>query len=332
MRKMLGSLCVVLAMCLAVLVAPVGAQQQPEKPYLFKIGSTGGVGSVEGALGDEIKEAVEFISMGRIKVENHPASQLGSAQEQLNGVMAGDIQGLLEEVTVFEEACPSLKVFGMPYIVTDPLVVRKVINGPLGQKFSEEMIKRAGMRILGIAIKEPRQLTTKKPIKSLADIKGLKIRVMNVPSSVDLWKSLGTNPTPMAFSEVYTSLATGVIEAQENPVDVIADNKLYEVQKFVTETAHIQANSMVVVNNKFFTSLPPELQKALKEGIDIATEFNTRIHMSRGQATREFLRQKGMTVSKIDVKPFVDASVGVHKAYVGKYFSQDLYDQIHKMK
>jgi TRAP-type transport system periplasmic protein len=321
-------------LCLAVLgllAGPVSAQQ-PAKQYIFKLGSTGGVGGVEAALGDEIKQAVEFISMGRVKVEYHPASQLGSAEEMLNGVMTGDIQGLIEEVTVFEEACPSLKVFGMPYIVTDPMIVRKVINGPLGQKFSEEMIKRSGMRILGIAIKEPRQLTTKKPIQSMADLKGLKIRVMNVPSSVDLWKSLGTNPTPMAFSEVYTSLATNVIEAQENPVDVIADNKLYEVQKFVTETAHIQANSMVVVNNKWFTSLPPDVQKAVKEGVDIATEFNTRIHMIRGQATRAFLREKGMTVSKIDVKPFMAASQGVHKGYVGKFFSQELYDQIHNMK
>ena len=316
---------------LGLLAGPVSAQQ-PAKQYIFKLGSTGGVGGVEAALGDEIKQAVEFISMDRVKVEYRPASQLGSAEEMLNGVMTGDIQGLLEEVTVFEEACPSLKVFGMPYIVTDPMIVRKAISGPLGQKFSEEMIKRSGMRILGIAIKEPRQLTTKKPIKSMADLKGLKIRVMNVPSSVDLWKSLGTNPTPMAFSEVYTSLATNVIEAQENPVDVIADNKLYEVQKFVTETAHIQANSMVVVNNKWFTSLPPDLQKAVKEGVDIATEFNTRIHMIRGQATRAFLREKGMTVSKIDVKPFMTASQGVHKAYVGKFFSQELYDQIHNMK
>jgi hypothetical protein len=66
--------------------------------------------------------------------------------------------------------------------------------------------------------------------------------------------------------------------------------------------------------------------------VDIATEFNTRIHMIRGQATRAFLREKGMTVSKIDVKPFMASSQGVHKAYVGKFFSQELYDQIHNMK
>ena len=113
---------------------------------------------------------------------------------------------------------------------------------------------------------------------------------------------------------------------------MVADNKLFEVQKFVTETAHIQANSIVVVNNKWFTSLPPDLQKALTQGVDIATEFNTRIHMLRGQATREFLREKGMTISKIDVRPFMDATKNVHKAYVGKYFSQELYDQIHNMK
>jgi tripartite ATP-independent transporter DctP family solute receptor len=308
------------------------AQQSAENPIVMKLASTGGIGSVEAALGEEIKQAVEFLSLGGIKVEFYPASQLGSAMEQLNGVMAGDVQAMYEEVTIFEEALPSLKVFGMPYVVTDPLVVRKVINGPIGKKFSEDMIERSGMRILGIAIKEPRNLTTEKPIHSLGDIKGLKIRVMNVPSSVDLWTALGANPTPMAFSEVYTSLATGVIAAQENPVDVIADNKLYEVQKYVTETAHIQANSMVVVNNQFFTSLPPDLQKALEDGVRIATDFNTQIHMARGQATRDFLRRKGMTIENIDLAPFVNASTGVYKSYVGKYFSQDLYDSIHNMK
>lgn len=328
-RVIVGCLAVGL---LALVGGPAAAQQAAAKPIVMKLGSTGGVGGVEAALGEEIKQAVEFLSLDRIKVEFHPASQLGSAMEQLNGVMAGDIQAMYEEVTIFEEALPSLKVFGMPYVVTDPLVVRKVIDGPIGKKFSEEMIKRSGMRILGIAIKEPRQLTTKKPIHSIVDLKGLKIRVMNVPSSVDLWKAFGANPTPMAFSEVYTSLATGVIEAQENPVDVIADNKLYEVQKYVTETAHIQANSMVVVNNLFFTSLSPDLQKALQDGVRIATDFNTKIHMLRGQATREFLRQKGMTIEKVELKPFVNAAKDVYKSYAGKYFSQDLYNEIHQMK
>lgn len=321
--------CIALVLMLAV---PAHSQQQSAKQIVLKIGSTASLGSLEGSLGERFKEVLEFISMDRIKVDFHPASRLGSAMEMLNGVMAGDIQAMYEEVTVFEEACPSLKVFGMPYIVTDPMVVRKVINGPIGKTFSDEMIKRSGMRILGIAIKEPRQLTTKKPIHSLADLKGLKIRVMNVPSSIDLWKSLGTNPTPMAFSEVYTSLATGVIDAQENPVDVIADNKFFEVQKYVTETAHIQANSMVVINEKFFTSLPADLQQAVRDAVDLSTEYNTRIHMLRGKATRDYLRQKGMTINEIDLGPLMEASKNVHKAYVGKYFSQELYDQIHEMK
>ena len=112
--------------------------------------------------------------------------------------------------------------------------MRKVLNGPIGDELAATLLK-SGIRVLGWWERGPRMLTTNKAVKSPADLKGMKIRVPEIPVSVDAWRALGTNPTPMAFGEVYSGLQQKVIDGQENPLAIIATAKLNEVQKFVMQ-------------------------------------------------------------------------------------------------
>ena len=151
-------------------------------------------------------------------------------------------------------------------------VARKVLDSAFFDTM-DKIYADAGIKLLGFADQGFRTLTTNKKVETLADFNGQKIRTMENPNHVEFWKSLGANPTPMAFGEVYIALQQGAIDGQENPYEVIAANKLYEQQKYVINTNHILHTLTLISNLELYNTLSPEDQKIFDEAVAEAKVF-----------------------------------------------------------
>ena len=156
-------------------------------------------------------------------------------------------------------------VLDMPYIFKSSQAAFNALDGDVGKELAEK-VKSKGIDILGYSYNGPRSTTSKvKPIEKPEDLQGLKMRVMESPIFIDYYKTLGANPTPMSFTELYTGLQQGTVEAQENPPSLTFANKFYEVQKYSSIDEHVHNFLAFLINDNKFKSLSADNQKILQE-------------------------------------------------------------------
>ena len=222
-------------------------------------------------------QAVAFASLvnaragGRINVKVYGAGALGAEREYVEAVKLGTVQAGIAS-GVIANFFPSAMVTDIPFLFPSAQVAWAVMDGPFGQKLSAQFLKETGMRNLAFAEVGFRNFTNNvRPIKSPADMKGLKIRVQETPLYVTMVRALGANPTPIAWTETYTALQTRVVDGQENPVPTILMAKLHEVQKFVTLDGHVYGVDWFVINERFFQSLPADLKYIVLDSAQIAS-------------------------------------------------------------
>lgn len=222
-------------------------------------------------------QAVAFAAMvnsrsgGRINAKVYGGGALGAEREYVEAVKAGSIQAGIAS-GVIANFFPSAMVTDIPYLFPTAQVAWSVLDGPFGQKLSKMFLEQTGMRNLAFAEVGFRNFTNSvRPIKSPADMKGLKIRVQETPLYVNMVKGLGANPTPIAWTETYTALQTKVVDGQENPIPTILMAKLNEVNKYITLDGHVYGVDWFVINEKFFQSLPADLQYILLDSAQIAS-------------------------------------------------------------
>jgi len=211
-------------------------------------------------------QALAFASLvnsrsgGRLVVKVYGAGSLGAEREYVEGIRAGTVEAGIAS-GVIANFFPTAAVTDIPFLFPTSQVAWDVMDGPFGDKLRDLFLKQTGMRALAFAEVGFRHFTNNvRPIKSPADLKGLKIRVQETPVYVNMLKAVGASPTPVAWTETYTSLQTGVVDGQENPVGSILSGKIYEVQKYVTLDGHVYGVDWFIINEKFFKSLPADLQ------------------------------------------------------------------------
>jgi tripartite ATP-independent transporter DctP family solute receptor len=188
-------------------------------------------------------------------------------------------------------------VFDIPYLFPSLLVAYRVLEGPFGKELADECLKKTGMRILTYSQVGFRNFTNStRVIKSPADIKGLKLRVMDSPVYMSLVRSMGGAPTPVPWPETYTALQQKVVDGQENPVSSIKFGKLYEVQKYLTMDGHTFGVSFMLINEKFFQSLPKEYQAIVKNAALTSAVSENGIDNLDSSIGLQFLKEKGMEV------------------------------------
>jgi len=186
----------------------------------------------------KIKEMIEQRSNGKIKVEVYLDNQLGGDREILEGCQVGGIAMVSQTTAPQVTFIPELAVFDIPMLFDNLDLARKVLSGPFRQKL-EPLYEKAGLKLLLFEPIYYRETTTNKPIKTINDFKGIKFRTMENKYHMAFWKALGANPTPLNFSELYIALQQGIVDAQENPYEIVWSSKFYEVQKYLVNTHHI---------------------------------------------------------------------------------------------
>jgi C4-dicarboxylate-binding protein DctP len=265
------------------------------------------LGTVTPAVGDRLIEACEIFKKyveektnGEIKIGLYPASQLGGEREMLEALQMGTLEMASLTNGPFPNFSKDILVFDIPFVFPSEEVAYKVLDGAFGDKLREKVLKDTGVRCLGFAENGFRHFTTtKKPIRTPDDVKGLKIRVMENSAHMAMIRTLGGLPTPMAFAELYTALAQGVVDGQENPISLTASMRYYEVQKYLTLDGHLYCPYLFMVNEGIWGKMTPEQQKIVQEGVIIWRDEERRRNKKQSDEAEVLMASKGTEIIKL---------------------------------
>ncbi|WP_422447464.1 TRAP transporter substrate-binding protein [Thermoanaerobacterium sp. DL9XJH110] len=275
--------------------------QKPE--YVFKLGHVENEDSTWHKAFLKFAEEVNKKSNGRIEIKIYPNSQLGSEREMIEGVQAGTMDMTMSGETL-QNWAPKVGVMSALYAIRDYDQLDKVAGGEIGKEIEKEILEKTHLRPIAWFARGPRYLTSNRPIKTPDDLKGLRVRVPNVPLFVKSWEALGAKPVPMALSEVFTALQQGTVEAQENPLALIKSNGFYEVQKYVNKTEHVIGWIYILIGEKQFEALPNDLQKVILDAAKDMQQYERQLFMENEKNLAKELQDKGMEFIDVDKEAF----------------------------
>jgi tripartite ATP-independent transporter DctP family solute receptor len=263
------------------------------------------------------KETVEQKTDGRLQVNVFPAQQLGKIGDVEVSLRLGTIDIATSSANLLSNIYEPLSVFSFPYSFREDANVARITQSDVYRDMLADMANTAKIRVLTTYREPARHMTANKPINSVADVKGLKLRIPPTPSWVAFWKKLGASPTPISWGEVYTSLQLGVVDAQENPFVTILSANLQEVQKYLILTSHIVLDmDFLIMNADTFKNLSKQFQDAVLEGGDEMAKYVTKNFHGQTEGAFQTLVAKGMIVIKPDIQSFVTASKGFPEEYL----------------
>lgn len=248
------------------------------------------------------KYEVERNSNNRIKVELIWGGALGSPADRMKQVMMGQIQGTDTAEGPISTVFKPVQVFSIPYLIEDEYQGWRLYDGPFVQKMNEDLLKQTGMRVLhwweSGGFKQ--WSNSKKAIRTPEDFKGLKIRVMPSPVFQEVVSSLGGSPTPIDFGELYGALKSKTVDGQDNALSLIDLFKYYQVQKYVTVDNHVYAVSAMLVNEKFYQSLPKDLQQVIDNAQKVSLAVNRGVSRYTDHAAIDNLKKNGMEIAVLN--------------------------------
>jgi len=278
---------------------------------------------------DKFKNIVEKDSGGDIVVNIHHSKSVGSETSILQQLQLNALQMGVITAGPIDKFVPSVKAIEFPFIFDSFEKVDKILDGEIGQNILKNF---KSANLVGYHFLENgfRNITnSKKPIHSASDVKGLKIRVMNSQLQINIWKDIGANPTPMPWP-IYTQLSQHVIDGQENPLAVIDQYKLYEVQKYLTLTRHVYSALVFVGSREFYKSLPAKYQKLLFEATKKASIYERKLNRDKASFFLADLKKQGMIIEenpdlasfKAKVQPLRSNFGGDAKKYLDEILAQ----------
>ena len=278
------------------------------------------------------KRTVESESNGKIEVRILGNNAAGAEREQLEKVQAGINQmANVSEGTQHSFFKPGLAL-SLPFLFSSDAVAWEVMDGPFGQKYDQAFLKQTGVRILGHSSSGFRNLfNSVRVVRSPADLKGMKIRTMENPVHMAMMKGLGANPTPIAWTEVYTSLAQRVVDGMENPPGLFYLMKFYEHQKYLTMNRHLYSFHTTVINEKFFQSLPQKYQDLVVRAGRVALTAGRAASVLKEMKAVEQLKAKGIKVyypTAAEYQKFRNAGRPPAEAYVRKEIGAQWVDEL----
>lgn len=252
-------------------------------------------------------EELSGLTDGRIAVEVFPNESLGREIDLINGMQLGTV-----DMTITGESlqnwAPMAALLAVPYAYRSLDHMDEVASGAIGDDIEAQIIERAQVRPIAYFARGPRNLTSQRAITSPDDLDGMRMRVPNVPLFVDVWSALGASPTPMAFSEVFTSLQSGVIDGQENPLALIRSANFNEVQGFVNQTEHVRSWIYLTIAESTWQGLSEDDQAAVMQAAATAQEYERGLLLESLAEDRAHLEANGMEFVEVDGAAFQAAA------------------------
>ena len=289
-------------------------------PVSLKLGHIAEPSNPYGMGADYFAKLVKERSNGEIDIKVYPSSQLGNQRDLVEGLTLGTVDMTLTGTAVMGNFVPEVAVFDLPFIMRDVYHAYKVLD-TVGMELCKKGESR-GMITLAIWENGVRHMTNNvRPIKTPADMKGLKFRVMEQPVYIDMMKQLSASPTPMAMSELYTALQKGVVDGQENPLSHIATKRFDEVQKYISMTGHTYAPEPVLISTMAWKKLSPEQQALVRKAAEDTRDWQRQLCRDKESEFRKTIEERGHAQfnEDVDKEAFAQATRGVWKNYTDKF-------------
>jgi tripartite ATP-independent transporter DctP family solute receptor len=321
----------VLGLLSAVAVTGLLAGPAAAADITLKFGHVGEPGSLFAASADEFARCANAALGDKAEVQVFGSSQLGNDTELLQKLKLGQVHFALPS-SVMSSVAEVFGVFEMPYIIKSRDHMRRVQGAIMDSKL-QPAVQEKGYRIVGLWENGFRNITNNtRPINKPEDLKGVKLRTPKGTWRVKMFQLYGANPTPMAFSEVFTALQTGVIDGQENPYAQIYSAKFQEVQKYLSITGHVYTPAYLLTSDKHFSELPQDVQAELEKCGAATQDYTYEKAAALETDLLEKLKAGGIQVNEADKDAFIAASKPVYEEFAGSIDGgQDLIDTVLKL-
>ncbi len=278
------------------------------------------------------KSEVEKLTNGQVQVQLYPNRQIGDEKQLMEGMRFGTVDAGFVTNAVLAQIEPAFQVNDLPFLYSSAAQAQKVLDGPVGQDLAARLAKK-GIVTLGFMEGGFRQMiNNKKPVTSPDDVKGVKYRVMQNPTYIDMFNSMGGAAVPMAWGETYTAVQQGTVDGLEIPVAVVDAAKYFEVTKFLSLTNHTYSMIGLLMSKRAFDKLTPEQRKAVIEAGKLATAQQRKTVAANEQGLIDGLKAKGMTVNTIgDVSQFRKSVAPMYekaKSAVGEDVMKQVMDAV----
>ena len=291
--------------CAAPVALKLGHIADPQNPY------------AQGA--EKFAELVKEKTGGSVDIKVFPSSQLGNQRDLIEGLTFGTVDMTLTSTAVFGNFVPEMGAFDLPFIFRDIEHAYKALD-TVGMEVAK-LGEARGLKTLSMMENGVRHMTNnRQPIRVPADMKGLKIRVMEQPVYIEMMKLLDASPTPMSFGEIYTSLQKGVIDGQETPLAHICTSRFFEVQKYISLTAHTYSAEPVLISMGAWKKLSADQQKAVQEAATEAATWQRELCRKLEGGYIDQINNSGKSAvnDDVDLKAFADATKGTWKLFADK--------------
>jgi tripartite ATP-independent transporter DctP family solute receptor len=291
----------------------------------------------QGITQSKFKEKIEALSGGQITVTNHASGALFTQQGEVTALMSGDLDLSTLAFQDMGPYLPAASMFAAPYIFTSYEHMEKVFapDSEVAASFYKMVADACNYTPLAAMTQGSRTINTKweKPIMRPEDMKGMILRMPNAPDWIHAGTSMGANVTPIAYSEVYTALQTGTVEAQDNPLPGTYAMKFYEVTKQISLTKHIIDVKLLVINNDVWNEMSDQQKAWMREAAQYACEAGNQATYKQEAELLGFMKDYGMIITEPDMEAFQKASYNyyVEKGLTDKW-NMDLYNKVQALK
>ncbi|MFV0405883.1 MAG: TRAP transporter substrate-binding protein [Propioniciclava sp.] len=258
---------------------------------------------------ESLAEKLSAATDGNLTAEVHGNSTLGTWEEMVEGLQLGTTDIVIESLLSLESYSNLASIETAPFLYDSPEQFAAVWDGALGDEIKGAITEATGYAILGNMYRGPRELTTKTPVTQLSDLQGQTIRTPSAQTMVETWQALGARAEALPWSEVYSALEQGVIDGQENPLDVAVFNDIYEVAPELTQTSHMYANYHFLMWNDSLNGLCSEYQEVVRTAAAEVGADYTATTAANQETYRTELESKGMTFHELtDREAWVEAT------------------------
>jgi len=278
-----------------------------------------------------MKQRLEELSGGQVSIDIYPSSVLGSETQCIEMLQNGSLAMTKTSAAAMENFIPAMSVFGLPYIFRNSDHYWRVLNGDIGKGL---LAKGESKFLHGLCYYDAgsRNFYTKKtPIQTPDDLEGLKIRVMNSKTAIDMVKAMGGSPTPIAWGELYSALAQGTVDGAENNPPSFSSNKHYEVCKHFTLDGHTRIPDMLMMSARVWDKLDPQVQAWVQQAAEESSVFQRELWAKESTAALAKAKEAGVTVYEVDIAAFA-AKVAPMLERVENPEVRDLLKQISEVK
>ncbi|WP_319560127.1 DctP family TRAP transporter solute-binding subunit [Marispirochaeta sp.] len=276
---------------------------QSSKPVVLKFGVNGNTTSVEYTVAVRFADTLKDLSGGSLSCEIFPNGQLGNAKEMISQISMNELDAYMEPIGGVSTLIPELSVLEMAYVVRDLDHIASILESDWGQKIQDQLKNDYNIRVLDQTLFGTRQTSSNKPLHSIADYKGLRIRTPNSRGLKDWAEAMGGRPTTIAFSEVYLALKTNSVDAQENPLPTIESMKFYEAQKAIAIDNHVVQDKSILFSEKRWQSLNDKQHEWLKAAAKAANEESINTITRNSRKLIQFFKDQGLEITYPDTAP-----------------------------